>query len=384
MGKSAFLIFCILFSMFESVDAGVTHQFCLPRENKSLVEVYFSPPNNPSTPIIVAIQGSSCESAFPWYTHLSRQIQSLGLGLVVIEKQGISKNDINLSEYHYTNCIEQRQEDYILCLKHLSNMYPEWNGKIIFWGESEGGMIAINLANQLPETAGLLLFSTGGGISPREEVKWQLKHRLEKHGATEDEVAQYMTLLNERMDVMVVDQNPNELFLGNSHKWWASLLNIEPILSKMRKLHMPIYFVHGVEDVEIPVCSADLVADALKESDNFTYLRLEAYGHHLDNSHVRLLACEWLNKTFSEHLLHTDWQADISTYVLSRGGELSVGLEASKDNQGNQQASVSVELSTNNQSGLNVTGSAQGEVSQDRNGEIKVESKIEVSGTLKF
>ena len=85
---------------------------------------------------------------------------------------------------------------------------PEWEGKTIFWGESEGGVLAANLASQIPQTAAVLLFATGGGMKPREEVKWTLQHRLEKHGALQDEIDQYMAFLDEQMDAMILDPTP--------------------------------------------------------------------------------------------------------------------------------------------------------------------------------
>lgn len=402
MVGAAFRIFCILSFVFGigNTYAEDTYPFFLYRENGSSLEGYFSPPATTSTPIVIAIQGSSCNSAFEWYTNLSRTLRFLGLGLIVIEKQGISRESIDLVEYHQTNSIEQRHEDYILCLKGLSKIRPHWKGKFIFWGESEGGIIATHLANQVPETAALLLFSAGGGISPREEVKWQIQHRLKRHGASQDEIDQYTDSLEQQMDLMLLDPNPNEFFLGNSYKWWASLLSSKPILSDITQLSIPICLVHGTQDEVIPVHSTDLIANTIKNSDAFAYFRIGGADHYLSLTNAIPSVCQWLAKILPQQdpwynfsmcdgddcCLYWDWETDISTYVFSRGGRCDVSgrIEASMDNEGNKNTSASVSVSTEDGSNGKIEGSAQVEASQGSDGKTQIETSVRVEGKLTF
>ena len=60
------------------------------------------------------------------------------------------------------------------------------------------------------------------------------------------------------------------------------------------QLSFPIYLVHGVDDNKIPILSADLVAEALIETNALTYLRLEGHGHDLNHANIQCAACEWL------------------------------------------------------------------------------------------
>ncbi len=202
------LMFCCIFG-FEKIQATEMHPFFLLRQDGTALEGYFLPSSTPSSPIVFAIQGSFCESAHSWHADLCEQMSSLGLGLIVLEKQGISRDTVNLLEYNQTNCLQNRLEDYVLCLKNVHLISPGWDGKIVFWGESEGGMLAAALAGQTPQTAAVLLFGAGGGMSPREEVKWTIRYRLEAQGASQNEIEQYMIFLDEQMDATIFDPSPD-------------------------------------------------------------------------------------------------------------------------------------------------------------------------------
>jgi len=389
--------FCLVLScvfVIEKMYAAEIVPFFLQRQNGTVLEGYFSPPDTSSSPIIFAIQGSSCESAFQWHVDLSDQVSSLGLGLIVLEKQGISKDGINSFEYSQTNCLQTRLEDYIFCLENMYMINPSWEGKVIFWGESEGGMLAANLAAQMPETMAVLLFATGGGMKPREEVKWTIHHRLEEYGALQDEIDQYMSSLDEQLDVMMLDPTPNKQFFGNTYKWWASLLAADEAVISLNQLSLPICLVHGVEDSQIPILSADLAAEVLRETHALTYLRLEGYGHDLDTANVQAAACQWLRATLfgegqsnsnliaptnqSLTSLPVDWKTDISHYVLSRGrGETYAEARGGKDSDGTEYASGSVGVSKEFDNGVRVEASAGASARKDSEGNVKSEVRAE-------
>ncbi len=368
--------------------------FFLSREDGSVLQGYFLPPSTPYSPIIFAIQGSSCESSFRWYLDLSDQASSCGVGLVVLEKQGISRDGINLFEYNQNNCLQKRQEDYIFCLENLHLIASSWEGKAIFWGESEGGLLAANLASQVSKTAAVLLFATGGGMKPREEVKWTIRHRLEEHGASENEIDQYMIFLDGQLDIMVLNPSATELFLGNTYKWWAALLAADAASISLSQLSLPIYLVHGKQDDQIPVASADLAAEILKENNALTYLPLEGYGHNLGYSNIQASAFVWLNSILlggeqrwdnqiasqspSLPLISNDWENDISHYVFSRGsGEASIGFGGSKDTKGNEYARSDITIFTEIDENIKIEGKIEGNINKDNEGNIKGECKIE-------
>jgi esterase/lipase len=402
--------FCLIFSCvfgIQMTHAGEMQPFSLLRQNGTILEGYFSPPDNASSPIVFAMQGSSVESAFQWHADLSTHMNSLGLGLIVLEKQGISRDSVNLLEYSQTNCLENRLEDYAFCLKNMDIISPGWNGKVVFWGDSEGGMLAGKLAAQIPETAAVLLFATGGGMKPREEVKWTIRHRLEERGALQDEISEYMAFLDEQMDAMMLDPTPEKQFLGNTYKWWASFLAAEEVVKPLNQQSLPIYLVHGVEDNTIPVLSADCAAEGLKETNALTYLRLEGYGHDLDTADVQDAACRWLvSVLFGQEpsdgsliakatlsapaLVENSQAADMSSYVYSRGrdagdrggrGEMRAGVSGDRDTDGNERFSGDVRGSYDFGNGWRGEASAGGSLNKDREGNARgeVHGKAEIS-----
>jgi hypothetical protein len=399
MNKNIKFFFLTLTSIFglTQIFATEIYPFFLQRQDGTVLEGYFSPPSTSDSPIIFAIQGSSCESALKWYMGLCDQASALGLGVIALEKQGISKDGIDLFAYSQTNCLQQRLEDYVFCFEHMHLICPGWEGKPVFWGESEGGMLAVALASQTPQTAAVLLFGAGGGMKPREEIKWSLYHRLEKRGALQDEIDQYMNFLDEQMDTMMLDPTPEKHFLGNTYKWWASLLTAEEAVTPLSRQSLPICLVHGVEDSQIPILSADLAAENLAKTNALTYLRLEGYGHDLDSAHVQATACHWLSSIlFGQEPLNDslitamtqsapsaleDWQTDLSHYVLSRGkGEVSAEVKGGKDSDGNDYVSGSAGVSREFDNGVrvDVEAGASGKRDSDGNcsGEVHAEVKV--------
>lgn len=396
MGKKTAKFFLTLTGIFglTQVFATEIYPFYLERQDGTLLEGYFSPPSTSESPIIFAIQGSSCASTLEWHKRLSDRASTLGLGVIVLEKQGISKDGIDLFAYSQTNCLQNRLEDYVNCLANAHLICPGWEGKPVFWGESEGGMLATSLAGQIPQTAALLLFATGGGMKPQEEVKWALRHRLEKHGATQDEIDEYMSFLDEQMDVMMLDPTPEKQFLGNTYKWWASFLNADEATMPLDQQSLPICLVHGVEDSQIPVLSADLAAENLAKTHALTYLRLEGCGHDLDFAGVQDAAYHWLSAIlFGQEFPHSnlttamiqsasfpveDWKTDISHYVLSRGkGEVHAEAKGHKDSDGNESASGGVGVSKETDNWGRFEAEARGEVKKDKEGNTKGDVTVE-------
>ena len=68
--------FCLIFSCifgFEKICATEIYHFFLQRPDGTVLEGYFSPPGTSCSPIIFAVQGSSCESALKWHMDLCDQ-----------------------------------------------------------------------------------------------------------------------------------------------------------------------------------------------------------------------------------------------------------------------------------------------------------------------
>ena len=179
-----------------------------------------------------------------------------------------------------------------------------------------------------------------------------------------------MDFLNKQLDTMMTNPTPDEHFLGNTYKWWASFLDTEEVAAPLNQQSLPICLVHGVDDRQIPVLSADRASENLAKTNALTYLRLEGYGHDLDTADVQDAACRWLNavllgQELSDGILMTqanfsistslkDTQADMSDYVFRRGkdkdkgedrgggGKMHAEVEANRDSKGNERMSADV------------------------------------------
>ena len=269
------------------------------------------------------------------------------------------------------------------------------------WGESEGGVLATNLAAQIPQTAAVLLFATGGGLKPREEVKFSLRQRLEKHGAAPNEIEQYMIFLEEQMDEMMLDPTRDAQFLGNTYLWWASLLAADEAALPLNQHTLPIYLVHGIEDSQIPVLSADLAAKNLKTTNALTYHRLEGYGHDLDSADIHAAAYQWLNSVlYGNELLNNyptalavssapppleDWKTDIARYTFSLGkGEAHADVKGSRDSEGNERASVDVGASYETDNGTKFDVSVGASTGRDGQGNTRGEAHAQASLSQNF
>jgi hypothetical protein len=369
------------------------YPFFLERRDGTILEGYFSPPSTSGAPIIFAVQGSSCESVLGWHKGLSDQAGIFGLGVIALEKQGVFREGVDLLIYSQTNCLQNRFEDYVVCLENAHLICPGWEGKPIFWGESEGGMLAAALAGQTSQTAAVLLFGAGGGMKSREEVRWALQHRLEKHGAMQDEIDAYMSFLDEQMNAMILDPTSEKQFLGNTYKWWASFLGAEEAAVSLNQQSLPICLVHGVEDSQIPVLSADLAAESLAKTNALTYLRLEGYGHDLDTADVQDAVSRWLSSILIGReplddifIAHADLpaasleisQTDVSHYVFSRGreqgdtgGEIHGSVRGEKDSDGNERFSGGVGGSYDFGNGWSISGGVEASGSKDSEGTVR-------------
>ncbi len=324
--------------------------------------------------------------------------------MITLEKQGISRESIDLLVYSQTNCLQNRLKDYVVCFENMHLICSEWTGKPIFWGESEGGMLAAVLAGQMPQTAAVVLFATGGGMKPCEEVKWALLHRMEKLGAWQYDLDHYTDFLNEQIDAMLLDPTPEKQFLGNTYKWWASFLNADEAAKSLDQQSLPICLVHGVKDSRIPVSSADIAAENLSKTNALTYFRLEEFGHDLNMPDIQEVACRWLasvlfdqepvNEICLAHLPSPAWdslddpQTEMSDYVFNRGrdrdgggshGDIYGSARFDKDSDGNKKASADIGINHDFGNGCNTTLRGGISASEDKDRNVKSDVHCEAS-----
>lgn len=299
------LLFCI------SGLFGLTDGFHLSREDGSLVEGYLSAPDDQRDfPVVIFIDGSYDTSVLSNHEKLAPRFNSNGIGLLSLEKRGISSEAIDREEYLQHDCFEERLEDYVLLLKALEEKsISGCNRDCVILGGSEGGKIAPRLSLSYPKIVkGLVLIGSGGGLSFAEEMKFQSQQLIQQLSSLKRLAykARGLVLPNEYEKFyakMLASPDSLEICGPKTWKWWASYLRYD-LLSDLLKVEAPIYMIHGEQDIFVPIKSADLVKEAFEDAQkaNLTFARYEDLGHALTGREdVYEPMIEWVNQvSFSE------------------------------------------------------------------------------------
>lgn len=299
-------VVCLCFTLICSftsrhLTASQTQHIQLRRPDGSFLKGYFTPPMEENFPIALMIQGAPCNSISKFHEDFKEKITAMGMGLLSLEKRGVTAQAIDQEEYNRFNCMENRIADHLLGIQNLREGFiPGWTGQLIIMGGSEGGMIGGTLAARIPETTALLLFSTGGGWKRRIEMRWALQRHLEKEGVSQKDIKRYLAWIEHKFDEMLFDPSPKKQFLGYTYKWWASHLKFNRLPEDLLSLQCPIYYVHGTEDELIPIESADYLAEQfkLRGKTNLLYRRLDGDMHSLSKASESVFteALQWISQ----------------------------------------------------------------------------------------
>jgi esterase/lipase len=251
----------------------------LTREDSSQAAVFVSTPDNQETfPMVVYVDGSLKQSVKNNFAYMALLFGSKNIGLAAVEKRGIDEGVMDEREWLEHDCYEERLQDHILLINELKNTIPNWNGKLILIGSSEGGKIAPKLSVMFPEvTYGTVLIGSGGGMAFGDEIKYQINQIMLEEGedGMNDEIE------NEFAE-MLSDPESLKVFFGKTYKWFSSYLQYD-LMAELLKIETPLLMIHGVKDANIPVESADLVNMHFEfsEKSNLEYLRFDDLGHSI-------------------------------------------------------------------------------------------------------
>lgn len=291
-------IFFILINFAHCCCASEIQLVSMPREDGTVIEGYFSPPENTSYPIFILIHGSQHESYYSVFCEIIKHINPHGIAVLTLEKQGFRKDSVDIEEYHKTNCQQRRIDDHFIVIDMIrSGYFPDWNGELILLGASEGGMIATKITPKIPEVKALLLFCTGGGITAREEVLLSARKFFSQSGLWGFELEHELAWLDNLLEYFIQNPDSGSTFLDFTYKWWSGHLSGPRLVDSMLEIECPILYNHGTLDDIIPVESADLLFDEFIQSGktNLQYNRLEGIDHYMKADEVKLFgnALQW-------------------------------------------------------------------------------------------
>lgn len=283
---TSFLCFLLLtLNLFAASE-----QFSLTREDGSTLYGYLDvPENETSFPLVVFLDGSYETTVKVNHDSLSSRFLPEQIGVISLEKRGITQEGINKKEFYKYDCFEGRLKDYSLLLSFIKEKNIErHDGRCILLGGSEGGLIVPKLNTDFPDmTTGAVLVGSGGGLPFGEAMKYQSQQTI--NGLN---VAQRFALkirnavMPNKMDAFFekILKDPYSLVMSGpkTWKWWASYLR-NPSLNELLKIETPIYLIHGKLDSMVPVESADLISSAFDKEGktNLAYARYDDLGHAL-------------------------------------------------------------------------------------------------------
>lgn len=252
---------------------------------------YLSKPKNKSGstlasyPVVVFCGGSTSRDDVSSIIHLHRyylqEFLDLGTAVLTVEQWGVDGNKIdkNIFMEHYT--CSQRLHDHKAVINHLKSDPPQgWNGKLIFFGVSEGGSIATTLATEYCDMTMAVISWSGAGDWPWREQLWAFLQQLKIDDLTafQSEGITSRVDYDARMDETLRNPTAGKYFFGMTYKYHADALTCPNV--DYSKISMPFLAFAGAKDSFIASSDA-FVEKAKKAGANVTYLRVLDMDHYV-------------------------------------------------------------------------------------------------------
>lgn len=153
---------------------------------------------------------------------------------------------------------------------------------VYIFGVSEGGVILPRVYQRLESKARVakLIISGSGGLSQAEEFEI-----LQHYADLPDPLRQGYEQLGSVIEEIRADPDSIEKeYFGHTFKRWSSFLDYRP-LDDLMEIDIPILLIHGTEDVNSPVETAQALAEEFNAQGktNLTYHEYEGMGHGPSN-----------------------------------------------------------------------------------------------------
>lgn len=225
--------------------------------------------------LVLIAQGSGCDSPLA-----NDNVQLLGsmideLMILTIEKYGVKPGDAPAdpidgcsAEYFANNTISQRVDDALQVLAELRTRQI-WNGDLVLFGGSAGGVVVSMLSTRVPETDAVVVFSAGAGQTLAESIPQVVPPSV-------------AVILEQQFERIRLNPDSIEVLSGNSFRWWSDILDRRPVDDLLAST-APVLVVQGTLDQSSPVASARVTRDAFEAAGDarLTYWELEGLDHQM-------------------------------------------------------------------------------------------------------
>lgn len=290
-------IACAAF-MAGSAAMAAPRSFETPRADGSVIHWTLDVPDSegPSGLVVIA-QGSGCAAAM--------QSPNLGLARSIfgnltalsVEKYGVEPGDNPRDDHrdcsqvfreHHT--ISQRVADYRQIIDDLREA-AWWNGELVLFGGSEGGIVMAMLAPEVRADAAILI-STGGGVPFGQMVRQSIPE-------------EGWPMVDATFERAREHPDSTDLWAGQSLRFWADAID-RRAADDMLRADTDFLLIQGGRDGAGPANVARAVGDLFAAAGrcNLTYWEFPALDHGLidanGNAH--------LTEVLSQASLWLDWR----------------------------------------------------------------------------
>ena len=290
-------------------------RFTASRKDGPDIVYYLSKPKSDSYPIAILCGGSTSKNDISSIIHLHRYLLKefidLGAGVLTVEQWGVDGNKVNADEFMQYYTRTQRLLDHRTVIEALKKNPPVgWNGKIILFGASEGGLLVTTLTTDFQDSViATINWSGAGDWSWREEL-WVFvekllsenpdchDHKLKlKDCPCMEDVAtreRYDAKMDETLDNPTADKE----FLGMTYLYHADAQKFPEY--DYAKMKSPFLVVSGTLDSLIKSSDA-FVEKATEAGAKITYHRVDDMDHYVrKNPKAVEQTFDWLAKQLND------------------------------------------------------------------------------------
>lgn len=288
-----------------SVAIASPDHFETRRPDGSTIDWYLDKPKeNGKTGLIVMAQGSGCLSVLHNENLLASRSAFSEFAVLFVEKYGVKPRDNPKDDHrdcsasfynHHT--VSQRVADYKQVIGQLRGE-PWWNGDLVLFGGSEGGMVSGLLAEQAKPGA-VILISTGAGVTFGQMVKQSFPK-------------ENWPMVDEGFAKARQKPTSNEVLAGQSLRFWADAID-RRIVDNMLRTDTTFLLIQGGRDAPIIVDAARAASSLFATAGrcNLTYWEYPGYNHGMidgaGNSNmddVLSQSAEWVRHQLSGRAKH--------------------------------------------------------------------------------
>ncbi|MFA9422193.1 MAG: alpha/beta fold hydrolase [Sedimentibacter sp.] len=172
-------------------------------------------------------------------------------------------------------------DDAVEAVNYVKDLDFVDNTKIYILGHSLGGYLIPRIAELTSDAAGYIIAS-GIFTSLGDIIPYQIEYLSNLDGViTEEEkiqIEEYKASAAKSLNPDLIGDD--EIVMGAYKSYWEDLYNYKPI-ELAKEIKKPVFVLQGDRDYQVPVAQYDMIYEAFKNNDNFTFKLYPGLNHLL-------------------------------------------------------------------------------------------------------